>query len=100
MKPNIITRCDQAGGKIQHRLGSIRSQEYRSWKYSKAVDLLTAQLKAKKREEELDGTALVNGVSVSPVARIDAEVLSEQIYEYLNRVEAGEEYPERKQAAS
>ena len=90
LKPNIVTRCDQSGGRIQHRLGTIRAQMFKRWTYSRAVELLNEQLRAKKKEEESDGTAAVE-IRVSPVARITAEVMSEELAEYLDGLMDSEE---------
>jgi hypothetical protein len=90
LKPNIVTRCDQSGGKIQHRLGTIRAQEYKRWTYSKAVELLNVQLKAKRKEEELDGTAAVE-IRLSPIAKINPEAMSEELAEYVSRLMEPEE---------
>ena len=90
LKPNIVTRCDQSGGKIQHRLGTIRAQGYKRWTYSEAVDLVNAQPKTKKKAEELDGTAVAE-IRVSPVAKIIAEAMSEELAEYLDRLMDSEE---------
>jgi hypothetical protein len=49
------------------------------------VELLNEQVRAKKKEEESDGTAAVE-IRVSPVARITAEVMSEEVAEYLDRL--------------
>ncbi len=85
LKPNIVSRCEQAGGKLSHVLGSIRRQEFRSWKYSEEIDLLTIRLKNKKKLEEENGTAKAQ-IKVSPVAKVDAEVLSREVEILLSRM--------------
>ena len=84
LKPNVVTRCEQAGGKLQHSLGSITNQTYRSWSYSEAVELAAIRLKKLKKAEEEDGTATLKSVRITPVARLNAEVLSEEIGILLN----------------
>jgi len=73
LKPNIVTRCEMAGGKIEHPLGSIRVQAYKSWKYSEELESLKQELQQKEQEEKQNGVAKVKAVTMSPVVRLKAE---------------------------
>jgi len=75
LKPNIVTHCEQSGGKIVHRFGTIQPQEYKSWQYSDEVELLRVKLKRAEQEERDSGKAKVKATTISPVVRLNAEAL-------------------------
>jgi hypothetical protein len=80
LKPNIVTRCEQAyAQKIIHKLGTIRRQSYKRWQFSAEVESLTEKLKVTKRSEQENGKATVAGLTVSPVAVLNAAVLADEV---------------------
>ena len=76
LKPNIVTRCDQAGGKIAHQLGTISYSTYKSWQFSEEVDLLKIRLSRLQKDEKENGTAVVKSERTSPIARLSGTALS------------------------
>lgn len=87
LKPNIVTRCEQMGGKITHRLGTINRQSYKSWAFSEKVAELQEALKQTKKAERENGIATVKSVTVSPVARINAAALSAEVAVFVSQIE-------------
>lgn len=76
LKPNLVSRCDQAGGKIVHRLGTLRCLPYKSWQYSDAVELQKLKLKQMMQSERENGIAQIKAETISPVAKLNLEALS------------------------
>ena len=92
LKPNIVTMCEQASGnKILHRLGTISRQLFKSWQYSAETDSKNEALKLARKAEKDNGTAKVKSISVSPVARLNASVLSEEVAILVSSIEKIEE---------
>jgi hypothetical protein len=94
LKPNIVTRCEQSGGKISHPLGNIRCQEYKSWEYTDEVELLKLKLRKAQEEEKKSGRAKVKSVNLAPVARLNAEALSAEVAVFLSNLGLSEEQEE------
>lgn len=85
LKPNVVTQCQNSGGTLQHPLGSIRIQPYKTWMYSEQIELLKLRLKNAKKEEEQNGSATVKSEKLTPVARLNQEALSQEVRLYLAR---------------
>jgi hypothetical protein len=91
LKPNLVSRCEQSGGKIEHRLGSIRCQTFKSWEYSEEVELLKLKLKKLQSNERGSGVAKVKAEKISPVARLNGDALSNGVATFLTQIEDEEE---------
>jgi hypothetical protein len=91
LKPNMITRCEQSGGKIAHRLGSIRCNSYKSWQYSEEVEVLKQKLKVLQEEERTTGKAAIKSESVSPVARLNGDAISNAVCILLAQIDQQDE---------
>jgi len=86
LKPNLVTRCEQAGGKIDHPLGSIRCQTYKSWQYSDEIELLKLKLQGLQKNDRESGAAKVKSEKIGPVARLNGDALSREVAVFLARI--------------
>lgn len=96
LKPNLVTRCEQAGGKIIHSMGSIQCQAYKSWTFSDEVELLKLKLSTAQKEEKENGRASVKSTKISPVARLSADAMSREVAALLARIQEqpDDDFPE------
>ena len=92
LKPNIITRCEQAANnKILHNMGTITRQVYKTWQFSVETERKNEALKLARQAEKDNGTATVKSISVSPIARLNASVLAEEIAILVSSIDKAEE---------
>jgi beta-glucosidase-like glycosyl hydrolase len=88
LKPNLVTYCQQSKGqKITHALGTVQAQSYKSWKFSEELEERKRQVREAEKTEKESGVAEVKSVSVSPVARIAAGVLSDEVAIWISQLE-------------
>jgi hypothetical protein len=88
LKPNLVTYCEQAPNrKIIHPLGTIQAQSYKSWKFSPELEERKRQLLEAQKAEKESGVAKVKSISISPVARIAAGVLSGEVAIWISQLE-------------
>jgi excinuclease UvrABC nuclease subunit len=95
LKPNIVTRCEQSGGRVEHTLGSITAQRYKTWTFSLETEELRDRLKKAQELEKKNGVAQVKGQSLSPVARISAQALSKSVQILISSFSEGEAQEQR-----
>ncbi len=69
LKANIVSHCEEFGGKLDLPLAKVYLSSRTSYSYSSTVDLLSQELKKQKDEEVENGTAAVTSKAVFPVVR-------------------------------
>ncbi len=77
--PNIVSHCEQAGGKITHGLGSIWYLTAKSYNYSSECEQQKQALLLRQKTEKEDGTAAVKSETTSPRYKLNAAALSAEI---------------------
>jgi len=70
LSPDVVSQCEQGGGKVTHQLGTITYQTYESWQFSKEAQKLKQTLQRQKDEKE-DGRAVVVSSTIVPKAKPD-----------------------------
>lgn len=92
LKPNLVTYCQLAPQrKIMHPLGNVQAQSYKSWKFSEELEERKRQLCEAEKTEKESGVAKVKSISISPVARIAARVLSDEVAIWISQLEGESE---------
>lgn len=69
----------------------IYRQAYKSWQYSEEVEMMKGALKLAQQAERENGTAKVKSITVSPVARVNASVLADEVAVLVNSIERTED---------
>jgi hypothetical protein len=79
LSPNIVSQCEQAGGRVTHQLGTVTYQTYESWQFSKEAQRLKQELLQRQKDEKEDGRAVVISSTTAPRAKPDASALSSEL---------------------
>jgi hypothetical protein len=85
LAPNIVSQCEQAGGRISHQNGSLWYVTVQSWKYSEECEKQKQELLRRQKDEREKGTALVTSETTSPRYKLNASALAA---EYATRFAA------------
>jgi hypothetical protein len=76
LAPNIVSQCEQAGGKIFHQKGSLWCGTVQSWKYSGECEKQKQELLTRQKDEREKGTAQVISETTSPRYKLTASALA------------------------
>ena len=76
LEPNVVSHCEQAGGKISHHYGTLWYQTVSSWKYSKECEEQKQQLLLRQQCERENGVALVRAETTSPRYKLNSSALA------------------------
>ncbi len=87
LKPNMVTRCEQQGGKINHSLGVISRSASKIWRYSERVELLKQQVKDAQEDERRSGSAVVIESRTFLTARLNPAALEKEVADLIERAE-------------
>lgn len=79
LKPNIVSQCVARDGKIVHPLGSIYTQVYKTWQFSKEAEELALRLKHLHEYEKAHGIATVKSESIGPIVKLKPEPVSNEL---------------------
>jgi len=93
LAPNIVSQCEQAGGKLVHAMGTLWYQTTESYAYSEECEAQRKQMLARQKREREDGTAVVKGETTTPRYRLNASTLSAEVTRWMGRY-LGEESAE------
>jgi hypothetical protein len=72
LKANIVTHCELNAGKIHLEFAKVFLSSRTTFSYSTEVESMAASLKARKKEEESNGSAIISSSVVFPVVRLTA----------------------------
>jgi hypothetical protein len=76
LEPNIVTHCQQAGGKITHLHGTLWYQTVPSWKYSEECEEQKQQLLQRQKQERESKVASVKAETTSPRYKLNSCALA------------------------
>jgi hypothetical protein len=79
LAPNIVSQCEQAGGKILHQNGSLWCGTAQSWQYSEECERQKEQVLQRQKDERENGTALVTSEKTSPRYKLNANALAAEV---------------------
>jgi hypothetical protein len=76
LAPNIVSQCEQAGGKISHEIGLLWYLTVPSWKYSEECEKQKKELLKRQKDERTTGIALVASETTSPRYKLNPSALA------------------------